>query len=630
MNRTSLSGLIDIIAVQQPNGDIHSTPFYIRFGRNYTMKPKNKIVTIFVNNKKVNVQMILGSAGEAYFLTTTLTNNTNKQEQLDLKKQETKTQNSPKIEKKKNNLSEEEPEETVFSLLEEMNEEIEEDEEIKKKKKVLYNRISESFDIELLIEELCHDYEKLTTILEKEKNNQEKKNTSQRMKWWIEFLKKNLQTPNSPQKIRLYREDSSIDEKTIGSPRSGKFSKLRKRSQKGLMKYVTLVSENENNSLDKKSLYNSKIEISLCGSLTNLNEENIEENFRKFEISQEDYFQNPSLIFSEDLIFKIDDKYYPFYLAIQTIMGTLLFNQSLNLEVDFSSTVNTKKEISKFSPKNRKKFQKKRKKIEKNFRKQDLKKKKITPTSEQLKQLNLNYGENIIKFQIKTHLKGIKSMEGKIFLWKKTDRIIISDIDGTITKSDIKGIVLPLFGKTGWTQQGIAELYQKIIQQGYKIMYLSSRAISQIKMTRKYINNIKQDNITMPAGPIIMSPNQLFKSFTREVIRRKPHEFKIPCLQNIRDIFLLKSKETPFYGGFGNRDTDLLSYNKVGIPKKKVFIINSKGQLTSNIKNTESLDDIKKFIEQIFPSNLDKTSQTNILSSEDTTESSLDEDIILK
>lgn len=30
----------------------------------------------------------------------------------------------------------------------------------------------------------------------------------------------------------------------------------------------------------------------------------------------------------------------------------------------------------------------------------------------------------------------------------------------------------------------------------------------------------------------------------------------------------------PFYAGFGNRDTDEVSYLKVGIPKGKVFIIN--------------------------------------------------------
>ncbi|BAS73344.1 Os01g0637100, partial [Oryza sativa Japonica Group] len=40
---------------------------------------------------------------------------------------------------------------------------------------------------------------------------------------------------------------------------------------------------------------------------------------------------------------------------------------------------------------------------------------------------------------------------------------------------------------------------------------------------------------------------------------------------------LLPSDYNPFYSGFVNRDTDKLSYKKMGIPKGKIFIINPKG-----------------------------------------------------
>jgi phosphatidate phosphatase LPIN len=45
-------------------------------------------------------------------------------------------------------------------------------------------------------------------------------------------------------------------------------------------------------------------------------------------------------------------------------------------------------------------------------------------------------------------------------------------------------------------------------------------------------------------------------------------------LQAIKDLFPHDSN--PFYAGFGNRDTDELSYLKVGIPMGKIFIINPK------------------------------------------------------
>lgn len=46
---------------------------------------------------------------------------------------------------------------------------------------------------------------------------------------------------------------------------------------------------------------------------------------------------------------------------------------------------------------------------------------------------------------------------------------------------------------------------------------------------------------------------------------------------NIQDIrALFPSDCNPFYAGFGNRDTDEISYLKVGIPRGKIFIINPK------------------------------------------------------
>lgn len=39
---------------------------------------------------------------------------------------------------------------------------------------------------------------------------------------------------------------------------------------------------------------------------------------------------------------------------------------------------------------------------------------------------------------------------------------------------------------------------------------------------------------------------------------RRPHEFKIACLQDIRALF--PTEWNPFYAGFGNRDTDEVAY----------------------------------------------------------------------
>jgi len=69
----------------------------------------------------------------------------------------------------------------------------------------------------------------------------------------------------------------------------------------------------------------------------------------------------------------------------------------------------------------------------------------------------------------------------------------------------------------------------------------------------------------------------LAKSFSREVIERKPHIFKIETLTNIRNLF---PQNTPFFAGFGNRETDKKSYSAVDIAESKIFIINPKGEIT--------------------------------------------------
>ncbi|KAH9326366.1 hypothetical protein KI387_006544 [Taxus chinensis] len=80
------------------------------------------------------------------------------------------------------------------------------------------------------------------------------------------------------------------------------------------------------------------------------------------------------------------------------------------------------------------------------------------PTSEQLASLNLKEGQNMITFTFLTTIWGKQQVDARIYLWKWNTRIVISDVDGTITKSDVLGQVMPLVGKD-WTQTGVARLF---------------------------------------------------------------------------------------------------------------------------------------------------------------------------
>ncbi|KAI4316713.1 hypothetical protein L6164_024667 [Bauhinia variegata] len=239
---------------------------------------------------------------------------------------------------------------------------------------------------------------------------------------------------------------------------------------------------------------------------------------------------------------------------------------------------------------------------EKNQLKTELMKKLVrekAPTSEQLASLNLQEGRNAVTFTFCTDMLGKQEVDARIYLWKWNTRIVISDVDGTITKSDVLGQFMPMVG-VDWSQTGVTHLYSAIKENGYQLLFLSARAISQAYHTRQFLFNLKQNGKALPDGPVVISPDGLFPSLYREVIRRAPHEFKIGCLEDIKALF--PSDCNPFYAGFGNRETDEISYLKVGIPKGKIFTVNPKGEIVVNrCLNTKSYTSLHALVNGIFP-----------------------------
>lgn len=157
-------------------------------------------------------------------------------------------------------------------------------------------------------------------------------------------------------------------------------------------------------------------------------------------------------------------------------------------------------------------------------------------TSDQLKSLNLRKGANSITFSVTSSYSGVATCSARIFVWESNHKIVVSDIDGTITKSDALGHVFTMIGRD-WTHIGVAKLYTDIARNGYRIMYLTSRAIGQADSTRDYLKGIRQNGYQLPDGPVIMSPDRLIASLHREVILRKPEVFKMACLRDIARLF---------------------------------------------------------------------------------------------
>ncbi|XP_013802519.2 phosphatidate phosphatase LPIN3 [Apteryx mantelli] len=226
-------------------------------------------------------------------------------------------------------------------------------------------------------------------------------------------------------------------------------------------------------------------------------------------------------------------------------------------------------------------------------------KKSLRLSSRQIERLNLQDGPNEVAFSVTTQYQGTCRCEATIYLWNWDDKVVISDIDGTITKSDALGHILPHLGKD-WTHHGIAKLFHKIHLNGYKFLYCSARAIGMAHITKGYLKWVNEQGCALPKGPILLAPSSLISAFHREVIEKKPEVFKIACLMDIRNLFATKQ---PFFAAFGNRVNDVYAYKQVGLPECRIFTVNPKGELTQELtKNHKSTyERLSELVELIFP-----------------------------
>lgn len=218
-------------------------------------------------------------------------------------------------------------------------------------------------------------------------------------------------------------------------------------------------------------------------------------------------------------------------------------------------------------------------------------------TSDQLKSLNLKSGENQMSFTVNR-----ATCTAYMYMWTANVPIVISDIDGTITKSDALGQLLNMVGRD-WTHVGVAKLYSDIVANGYNMFFLTSRSVGQADTTRAYLNGIVQEGWKIPKGPVIMSPDRTIAALRREIYLRKPEVFKMACLRDILNLF--PGKTNPFYAGFGNRFTDALSYRSVNIPSTRIFTINTNAEVSLDLltlnKYRSSYVTMRELVDHFFP-----------------------------
>jgi len=214
-------------------------------------------------------------------------------------------------------------------------------------------------------------------------------------------------------------------------------------------------------------------------------------------------------------------------------------------------------------------------------------------TFEQLAKLGLRMGSNPIEYRVTTSSGSMVTTSAIIHLMNITAKLVVSDIDGTVTRSNLRGMLLPALGLSDWKHSGVVELYRKIADQGYHIVYLTNRAIGQSDMTREYIYSLAESPYRMPRGPVLLQVESLLGAFETEVIKGQPEVNKIAALSRVKGLF----PGNPFISGFGNKAWDILAYKALNINPDMIFNVGEDSILIS--EGTGNPTNYTNLIEQV-------------------------------
>ena len=180
--------------------------------------------------------------------------------------------------------------------------------------------------------------------------------------------------------------------------------------------------------------------------------------------------------------------------------------------------------------------------------------KTTSPSSEQLRALQLKEGSNTICFRVNSEWQGTQLLTANIYLFSPLAKLVISDVDGTITKSDVLGQMLPRVG-VDWSHLGVTALHQCIAVNGYQMVYLTARPHLFRAETRGWLRDHN-----FPVGPVItansLTAGSLAVAYKGAWVSR-----------------LLDDLGWDIYTAYGNATSDIDGYAQGGIPKDVTFII---------------------------------------------------------
>lgn len=188
-------------------------------------------------------------------------------------------------------------------------------------------------------------------------------------------------------------------------------------------------------------------------------------------------------------------------------------------------------------------------------------------------------------------LGDLSETDAQLHVLRESAPIVIFDLDGTLTTSDVElvdGIVLHHVGATSdeiydlagspltraqWlgaldtmleedaeTYEGAADLVRYYAQLGVQPLYVTGRPYLYDALTRRWL-----ENHDLPAGPLVMVQDVL------EALPSGVTGFKT------RMLIQLQERGHPIVAAYGNATTDICAYEAAGLPADSTFIVGPHG-----------------------------------------------------
>lgn len=180
------------------------------------------------------------------------------------------------------------------------------------------------------------------------------------------------------------------------------------------------------------------------------------------------------------------------------------------------------------------------------------------PNDAILSKLPLVHGRNNLVF---VHKATNTTVSCILWLWSYKDRIMVCDIDGTITRSDVRGYLETVYmSYYKYCHKGVIEFFHQLeAHLNLKIIFLTSRPIAHLQMTKNLLNSLRPVGVgdgtgatsgpnalptdangsflSLPDGPVFTNRDAIATAAYKELVLRVSAEYKANVLYGVLQLY---------------------------------------------------------------------------------------------